>query len=127
MALVTNMTCHTCRRLKCKCVAVEGGEACQACSIRGIDCVYPEAKKRGPKFKIGAENHLLGSEVDQTLASTADTASKRPRQNEDFVYGAFSSSELGVSISVQLREVRWWKLMLLYGSTIFPVTCKQQA
>jgi hypothetical protein len=38
--------CGACHRAKSKC---DGGNPCASCKRRGIDCVYFEQRKRGPK------------------------------------------------------------------------------
>lgn len=43
--------CVACRRNKNRCENVNGA-ACDRCSKAGLECVYPEEKKRGPKQQL---------------------------------------------------------------------------
>ncbi|GAA6047926.1 hypothetical protein JCM3770_006428 [Rhodotorula araucariae] len=53
-------SCSNCRRIKAKCIsATAPGQACVRCGELALNCIYPEARNRGPKKRLSKTQRLL--------------------------------------------------------------------
>ncbi|BGP36996.1 hypothetical protein JCM10449v2_000900 [Rhodotorula kratochvilovae] len=52
-------SCSNCRRMKAKCMSAAPGATCGRCNELALQCVYPEARNRGPKKRLSKTQRLL--------------------------------------------------------------------